>query len=80
MQNGVFARIAAASPKLRIRADEIFAVEEKVVALGYYRDFPQKSDVPVQAQVAHVWTISNNQIVKFQQYTDTRKLAELAVK
>lgn len=54
--------------------------EEKVVALGYYYDFPQKSGAPVEAQVAHVWTISSNRIVKFQQYTDTRKLAEFTAK
>lgn len=76
VRNGVFARIAATSPELKIRADEIFAVEEKVVALGYYYDFPQKSGAPVEAQVAHVWTILGGRIVKFQQYTDTRKLAE----
>jgi ketosteroid isomerase-like protein len=80
VRDKVLAQIAVRSPELKIRVEEIFAVEDKVVMLGYYHNFPQTLGATFQVQVAHVWTISKGKAVKFQQYMDTYKLAAPATR
>ncbi|MBA4182581.1 MAG: nuclear transport factor 2 family protein [Acidobacteria bacterium] len=79
VRDGVFARIAAGLPGLKIEPDELFtAGDEKVVMLGYYDGVFKATGKPIHAQVAHVWTFFGGKVVKFQQYTDTYQLAKSA--
>ncbi|MEO1299332.1 MAG: nuclear transport factor 2 family protein [Cyanobacteria bacterium J06636_16] len=77
IQNEVFPRLARLFPGMKLRADEIFATENKAIMLGYYYDLPQKAGGKTEAQVAHILTFENGKIVKFQQYLDSLKFANL---
>lgn len=48
-----------------------------VLATGRYEAKNKKTGKVLDAQVAHVFTLSNGKIVKFQQYTDTKQAAEV---
>lgn len=76
IREGVFARIAAGYEKLSVRIDEIFGAEERVVVLGYYDGIPRSNGKQSFTQLAHIWTLANGKPVRFQQYIDTRKVAE----
>jgi ketosteroid isomerase-like protein len=76
IREGVFARIAAGYQKLEVQIDEIFATDEKVVVLGYYDGIRKADGNSSHTQLAHMWTMVNNQPVQFQQYLDTYKVAE----
>lgn len=49
---------------------------DRVIVLGAYVATPPGSDREVRAPFAHVHTIVNGRIARFEQYTDTRILAE----
>ncbi|MEP6788182.1 MAG: nuclear transport factor 2 family protein [Acidobacteriota bacterium] len=75
IRTGVFDRIAAGFESLTVKADEIFAGEDRVVVLGYYHGkFRGRSD-EFRAQVAHIWTVGDGKAKRFQQYVDTLKIA-----
>lgn len=76
VRDGVFERIAAGFPGLTIRVDELLDAGDKVVMLGVYLGVFKPTGKRIQAQVAHIWTIAAGKAVKFQQYTDTYRLAE----
>jgi ketosteroid isomerase-like protein len=48
-----------------------------VLATGRYQAKNKKTGKDLNAQVAHVWTLKNGKITKFQQYTDTKQAAEV---
>ena len=74
----VFNRIAAGTEKLIVDINEIFGAENKVVMLGYYESIYKLTSKQSRSQVAHVWTITNGKVVKFQQYLDTYQVAQNA--
>lgn len=76
VREGVFNRIAAGFERLTIRVDELFEAENKVVILGYYDGVSKANGKQFQAQVAHIWTLADGKIIKFQQYLDTYRVAE----
>ncbi len=79
VRDGVFLRITQNFDRLVVRVDEIFsAAADRVVALGYYDGALKSNRTSFQAQVAHIWTIADGKVVKFQQYVDTYQLAEAA--
>jgi len=47
-----------------------------VLATGRYQAKNKKSGKILNAQVAHLWTVKNGKVTKFQQYTDTKQAAE----
>jgi ketosteroid isomerase-like protein len=73
----VFGRIEAGFEKLTIRADEIYSADgDRVVVLGYYSAILRGSGKTFDAQLAHIWTVQDGKLKKFQQYVDTYKIAE----
>ena len=75
IRESVFGRIAAAFELLTVDADEIFEGDGRVVVLGYYHgQFRGRSD-EFRTQVAHIWTVRGGKATRFQQYTDTLKIA-----
>ena len=76
VREGVFVRIAANFERLVVHVDEIFAAGERVVALGFYEWARRANGKSFRAQVAHIWTLADGKVVKFQQYVDTYQLAE----
>jgi len=74
----VFGRIEAGFEKLEIRTDEINGADGgRVVVLGYYIGRMRGKIEDSETQLAHIWTIDDGKAVKFQQYVDTFKIAEL---
>ena len=47
-----------------------------VLATGRYQAKHKNTGKEINAQVAHVWTLKNGKVVIFQQYTDTKQVAE----
>lgn len=76
VRSGVFERLTAGFEKLIIVTDEIFECDGgRVVALGYYYGKFSGRAEEFKAQVAHIWTIRDGRMVKFQQYLDTLQVA-----
>ena len=73
---GVFARIPESYEDFQIQTDRFLADGDTVVVQGRYRATSAKATGrPLDAQVVHVWDLSDGRIVRFQQYVDTRQLA-----
>lgn len=51
-----------------------------VLATGRYQGKYKKNGATVDAQLAHVWTLKEGKVVKFQQYTDTKQFSEIIKK
>ena len=43
--------------------------------LGYYHGKFRGGDSEFKTQVAHIWTVKDGMVTKFQQYLDTLKVA-----
>lgn len=48
-----------------------------VLATGRYQAKNKKSGKNLDAQMAHIWTLKNGKVTKFQQYTDTKQASEV---
>lgn len=77
IRDEVFPRLGTLFPGMQIDIQEILAMENKVVMLGYYRNIPRKAGGTTDAQVAHILTFQSGKIIKFQQYLDTYKFSKL---
>jgi ketosteroid isomerase-like protein len=69
----VIPRLGALFPGMQLRIDEILANENKAIMLGYYYNLPGGAE----AQVSHILTFEGEKIIKFQQYLDSYKFANL---
>jgi ketosteroid isomerase-like protein len=70
----VFQLIADEFPGMAIQIDELFGAGDKVVALGYYVGARKSTGKSFKTQMAHIWTIHEEKVAKFQQYLDTWKM------
>jgi ketosteroid isomerase-like protein len=59
---------------MAIQIDELFGAGDKVVALGYYVGARKSTGKSFKTQMAHIWTIHEEKVAKFQQYLDTWKM------
>lgn len=75
VRDGVFARIGTHF-ELMIRVDDLLEAGDRIIMLGYYEGSPKATGRRFHAQVAHVWTLTQGKVRRFQQYTDTFQLAE----
>lgn len=48
-----------------------------VLATGRYQAKNKANGKKLDAQMAHIWTVNDNKIVKFQQYTDTKQVFDI---
>lgn len=73
---GVFAPIMEMYQSFGLKDIELHEMSnDKVLATLYY-DITTKKGNKYQIQAAHFWTLQDGKIIKFQQYADTKKLAE----
>lgn len=75
---GVFQRLAGDFDNFTVAPANIIDAGDVVVAEGRYRGIVKDTGKRVDAQFAHVWSLKNGKIVRFQQYTDTKQWAEAA--
>jgi len=75
---GVFQRIVAEFEGFEIHPIRFLGDGDTVIVEGRYRAKSHKATgKPLDAEVVHVWDLRNGQIVRFHQYVDTRKLADV---
>ena len=76
MLGGLFARFMAEWDDFTTVANELLDAGDKVIGLGYYSGTYKKTGKAVHAQFAHVWTMRDGKVVRFDQYTDTAQFAQ----
>ena len=75
--NGVFAKLGAEHEYFKLADIELHEMSNnKVLATLRYDAKVKKTGKAYNAQVAHLWTLKDGKITSFQQYVDTKKLAE----
>jgi ketosteroid isomerase-like protein len=74
--DGVFARLGAEWDGWTIEPDQVLDAGDTVVALGRYRATCKATGKAMNPQMVHVWTLSDGKVVRFQQYVDTKAVAE----
>lgn len=75
---GVFQRVVGDVAGFGVYPERFVDGGDTVVAEGRYRGTMKSTGTAVDAQFAHVWTLRDGKVVRFQQYTDTRQWAAAA--
>ncbi|MGC1203810.1 MAG: ester cyclase [Flavobacteriaceae bacterium] len=79
--NGVFARVGGEWDGFKLVNIELHDMSNnQVLATLRYNGTYKKTKKSIDAQVAHLWTLSNGKITAFQQYVDTKQLADVSKK
>ncbi len=77
--NGVFARVLADHDYFTLENIELHEMSNnKILATLRYNAKNKETGEAYNAQVAHLWTLKDGKITAFQQYVDTKKLADAA--
>ncbi|WP_282056485.1 ester cyclase [Maribacter luteus] len=75
--NGVFTPIGKDYDYFNLENIELHEMyENQVLASLRYKGKLKKNGAHIDAQVAHLWTLKNNKVIGFQQYVDTKQLAD----
>lgn len=79
--NGVFARLGEEHEYFNLKEIELHNMyNDKVLATLRYDAKRKSNGALYDAQVAHLWTMKNGKVAAFQQYVDTKQLADAANK
>ncbi len=73
--NGVFARIGSEWDAFAVDPREFIDGGDTVVMTGRYTGKFNATGAPINAQVAHFWTLEDGKAVQFQQLVDTLAVA-----
>jgi ketosteroid isomerase-like protein len=73
--NGVFARIGSEWDSFAVVPSEFVDGGDTVVMTGRYTGTYNATGKPINAQVAHFWTLDDGKVVQFQQLVDTLAVA-----
>lgn len=73
----LFMRLGSEWDGFRVDVEEILDCGQRVVALARYRAVYKATGKQLDAQVAHVWTVEDGKVTRFDQYTDTLQFAEV---
>lgn len=75
--NGVFARLGAEHVYFKLANIKLHEMSNnQVLATLRYDAKNKESGKAYNAQAAHLWTLKDGKIIAFQQYVDTKKLAD----
>lgn len=76
--NGVFARLGADNEYFKVKDVQLHPMDNnQILATLRYEGKARKTGKPFDVQAAHLWTLNNGKITAFQQYADTKQLAEV---
>ena len=78
--NGVFLRFVAEWEGFHPEIDRIVGTGETVVAIGRYVGTYRETGKAVNAQLAHIFTVRNGKLVRFEQVTDTAQFRDAVTK
>jgi hypothetical protein len=70
-------RIGAEWDGFKVSPKEILDAGETIISHGYYSGTYKKNGKSVRAQFAHLFTIVDGKVAKFQQYTDTAQFLQV---
>lgn len=73
----LFMRLGSEWDGFRVDVEEILDCGQRVVALVRYRAVYKATGGQLDAQAAHVWTVEDGKVTRFNQYTDTLQFAEV---
>lgn len=75
--NGVFVRLGNDWNDFKLTDIKLHEMSNnQVLATLRYNGTYKKTNKPINAQVAHLWTIKDGKVTAFQQYVDTKQLAD----
>lgn len=75
--NGVFARIGADHEYFNLADIKLHEMSNnQVLATLRYKAKLKKNGAEYNTQAAHLWTLKDGKVINFQQYVDTKQLAE----
>jgi ketosteroid isomerase-like protein len=74
---GVFMRLGTEWEGFSVTPEEWMDAGNRVVVLGTYAGVHRGTSKPVRAQFAHVWSLKEGRVARFQQYTDTKQFADV---
>jgi ketosteroid isomerase-like protein len=70
---GVFMRLGEIGDNFSVNVTQLVADGDTVVALGTYSWNRKGSGEPDEVKMAHVWTLADGKVTRFQQHVDTAK-------
>lgn len=73
---GVFMRLGSEWDGFSVLPEEWMDAGNRVVVLGTYKGTHKGTGKRVSAQFAHVWSLKEGRVARFQQYTDTKQFAD----
>ncbi len=74
---GLFGRIPPTfGAAWKVEVERLLAARDTVIMQGRYRGTVQATGTELSPQVAHIWDLNGDKIVRFQQYTDTWLFAQ----
>jgi ketosteroid isomerase-like protein len=71
--DGYFPKLFANFEEFHVEIDEFTGMDDRVIVLGTYK-VVSKSKKKFDAPFVHIYTIRNNKIAKFRQFTDTAEI------
>ena len=74
----VFKVIGREFEEFEFRLDRLLDAGNDVVAIGGYRGRHRRSGRPFSVRTAHVWTIRDGKVRRFEQFTNTKLLEDVA--
>lgn len=75
--NGVFARLGAQWENFRLADIKLHEMSNnQMLATLRYHGKNIETGITINAQAAHHWTLKDGKVIGFQQYVDTKQLAE----
>jgi ketosteroid isomerase-like protein len=77
--DGVFMRVGEIGENFSLNITQLVAEGDTVVALGTSSWNRKGSGEPAEVKIAHVWTLANGKVTRFQQHIDTAKERYLVV-
>ena len=75
--NGVFARIGSEWDYWNLTGLELHEMtNDKILATGRYQAKYKKNGQVINLQMAHLWTLENGKVIRFQQFADTKGITD----
>jgi len=72
----VLMRFGAEWEGFTVTPEEWLDAGDRIVVLGTYSGTHKATGRQLRAQFAHIWSVREGRVVRFQQYTDTKQFAE----
>jgi len=73
---GVFMRLGSEWEGFTVTPEAWLDAGDRIVVLGTYSGTHKATGRQVRAQFAHIWSVREGSVVRYQQYTDTKQFAD----